>query len=115
MESAFVARDAGLRGKRVFLFAGIARPASFEAIVRGLGAEVAGARWFRDHRAFSVADLAALQREAALHSASALVTTEKDQVRLPAGPGALPIVSLPVELRLLAGDDALERALAKVL
>ena len=94
-----------LRGKRAFLFAGIARPASFEALARALGAEVAGTRWFPDHHWFTAADLHSLQAAA---GSALLLTTEKDLVRLPA---AFPALALPVELRILAGAATLDAAL----
>jgi tetraacyldisaccharide 4'-kinase len=104
VESAFTA-SADLRGKRAFLFAGIARPPSFEATVRGLGAEIAGARWFRDHHFFSAKDLAQVRREAQGSGADVVVTTEKDFVRLDDTAGIVPV---PVELRISRGEDALE-------
>jgi tetraacyldisaccharide 4'-kinase len=108
VESAYAA-DADLRGRRVFLFAGIARPASFESTVRGLGADVAGARWFRDHHRYSAHDLAGLRREA---GEATLVTTEKDFVRIDQPQGIVPV---PVEVRILRGEDALDAALGAVL
>ncbi len=110
VESAFAAASGApdLRGKRVFLFAGIARPASFEALARALGAEVVSARWFQDHHWFTPAELQELQAAAAKARAEVLLTTEKDQARLPASFGA---VSLPVELKLLSGAASLEAAL----
>jgi len=108
VESAYAA-ETSLRGRRVFLFAGIARPASFEATVRGLGAEIAGARWFRDHHRYSGHDLAALRSEA---GEATLVTTEKDLVRIDQPEG---IVAVPVEVRILRGEDALAAALGAIL
>jgi len=105
VESAYEAR-ADLRGKRVFLFAAIARPESFEAIVRALGAEIAGTRWFRDHHFFSADEIAALRRKGEL-----LVTTEKDFVRLRDTAGIIPV---PVELRISTGEECLEKALEQV-
>jgi tetraacyldisaccharide 4'-kinase len=72
-----------LRGRRVLLLAGIARPAGFRRTLAALGAEVAAERVFPDHHRFSAGDLAR-----ALHAADAarcelVVTTEKDAVRLP--------------------------------
>ena len=98
---------AELRGQRVFLFAGIARPSGFEASAVSLGAIVTGRRWFRDHHWYSPADLAGLRREA---SGSRLLTTEKDLVRIaePAG-----IAALHVEVRVTAGEAALDAALAE--
>jgi tetraacyldisaccharide 4'-kinase len=102
-----------LRGKRVFLFAGVARPESFVATVRSLGAIIEGERWFPDHSRYSSADLAALRST----SASLLVTTEKDLVRIdpPLLAGAPPIVAVPVSLRVGRGEPAIDAALDAVL
>src|SRR5205085_539795 len=108
VESSYVSA-ANLRGNRVFLFAGIARPASFEATVRGLGADIVGARWFRDHHRYSAHDLAALRR-AAGHAM--LVTTEKDLVRIDRPQG---IIAVAIEVRILRGEEALDAALGAVL
>lgn len=106
VESAYAAA-ADLRGERVFLFAGIARPQPFEALVRSLGASVAGVRWFRDHHRFTERELDDLRRAGAR-----LVTTEKDAARLPPG---FPATALPVELRIVRGEEALGTALARAL
>ena len=86
-----------LRGRRVFLFAGVARPESFVATVRALGAEVEGVRWFPDHHRYSPADLAGLRGT----GASLLLTTEKDLVRIDPAlvDGPPPIAAVPVSLR----------------
>ena len=108
VESAYES-GAELRGRRVFLFAGIARPASFEASVRKLGAEIGGVHWFSDHHFFSARELAGLRREA---QGALLVTTEKDLVRIERPDG---IVALSATLRILRGEEALDRALESVL
>ena len=74
---------AKLAAKRVFAFAGIARPEKFFASLRASGCEVAGTRVFPDHHQFRTSDLAAL-RIAARDAGAILVTTEKDYVRLSA-------------------------------
>ncbi|HZS82441.1 MAG TPA: tetraacyldisaccharide 4'-kinase [Stellaceae bacterium] len=74
---------AELRGRRVFAFAGIGRPAKFYATLRGLGAEIVGRRDFPDHHPYGEAEAEALL--AAARTADAMpVTTAKDWVRLPA-------------------------------
>jgi len=121
------AREAGLRGpvesafetaaplgkESAFLFAGVARPASFEALLRGTSVRVVGARWFPDHHRYSTRDLRALRLAAAAQGASVLFTTEKDLVRIPASdrPGPPVIEAVPVDLRILSGEDALASAL----
>jgi len=119
------AREAGLRGPvesaywtampigagPVFLFAGIARPASFEALVRNGGARVVGSRWFPDHHRYSSADLRGLRAAAATHGAERLLTTEKDLVRIPAGERHASIQAVPIDLRILSGEQALVAAL----
>jgi tetraacyldisaccharide 4'-kinase len=99
---------ARLAGARVVPFAGIAAPGAFAATLRDL--DVAGELVvFRDHHWYSADDLRALERRAA--GADALVTTEKDWVRLRgrlrAGP---PLYVVSVALRLVDGADAWTRA-----
>lgn len=106
VESAYQAR-ADLRGRRVFAFAGIARPEGFLRTVLELGASVAGTRWFADHHFFTPGELRDLRRQDAL-----LVTTEKDLVRIPPGE-AEGIVPVPIDLRILRGEEHLDRALAE--
>src|SRR5579875_270285 len=71
-----------LRAARVVAFAGIGRPEKFFATLQELGATVADKRAFPDHHRFAEFELASLERLAQAQRA-ALVTTEKDWVRLP--------------------------------
>jgi tetraacyldisaccharide 4'-kinase len=73
---------ASLRGKRVFAFAGIGRPAKFFATLREAGAELAGALSFPDHHRFAARELNGLIAQAQGLDALA-VTTAKDAARLP--------------------------------
>jgi tetraacyldisaccharide 4'-kinase len=117
VESAFVSRAPPLAGKAAFLFAGIARPASFESLARGCGARVVGTRWSSDHHSWSPRELTRLRRDAILAGAEILATTEKDLMRIPASElaGPPPIVALPVDLRILRGENSLQAALDEVL
>ena len=72
---------AGLRGRRVLAFAGIGRPQKFFDSLSAIGAKIAGRRAFPDHHPYRPDEIAALKAEAARLKA-ALVTTEKDRVRL---------------------------------
>jgi tetraacyldisaccharide 4'-kinase len=69
-------------GLPVFAVAGIARPDAFFQDLRALGCEVAGTQAFRDHHSFSRNDVARIIEAAKRSGARAIVTTEKDYVRL---------------------------------
>jgi tetraacyldisaccharide 4'-kinase len=71
-----------VQGRRLFAFAGIARPGKFFTMLGDAGAVVAGTRSFRDHHRFSEGDLRSVL-EAADRLGAAPVTTPKDAVRLP--------------------------------
>ncbi len=74
---------AGLAGRRVLAFAGIARPDKFFATLAEVGAMLAGRMPFPDHHAYTARDMRRVLGEAS--SVNALpVTTAKDAMRLPA-------------------------------
>jgi len=103
-----------LRGRSVFVLAGIARPAAFLSHVRALGAEVRGHLWLRDHGRLGARQL----RRAARSGAEVLLCTEKDAARVgPRGGAALSreLVALAAEVELVRGAESLDRALRLVL
>lgn len=71
-----------LQGLKVLAFAGIGTPDAFFQELKDLGARVLEAVPFPDHHSYGRADLEQLERWAGLMNAQALVTTEKDGVRL---------------------------------
>ncbi len=88
---------AGLVGRPVLAFAGIARPEKFFATLEALGARIHARRRFADHHRYEPREIDALLAEAAARGLTP-VTTEKDHVRLaPAHRSA--ILALPVTLR----------------
>ncbi len=98
---------AGLRGKTVFAFAGIARPSKFHATLVAAGAVLAGTRDFPDHHRFRAGELRGVLAEAARLGAVA-VTTPKDAVRLPAAVRAAVAV---LDVALVWEDEAALEAL----
>lgn len=72
---------ARLKGRRVLAFAGIGDPERFFATLRASGIEVAQQQAFPDHHPFSGREIGRLV-ESAKQQDLALVTTEKDVVRL---------------------------------
>ncbi|MBS1816563.1 MAG: tetraacyldisaccharide 4'-kinase [Acidobacteria bacterium] len=82
----------------VFAVAAVAKPERFFADLRSDGFNVVGTKAFRDHHWFSVAELAGLADAARRAGASAIVTTEKDAVRLePLDLSAFPFLAVPLE------------------
>jgi tetraacyldisaccharide 4'-kinase len=83
----------------VFAVAGIAAPDRFAADLRSAGWTVAGAMTFRDHHPYSRRDLARIVDAARSAGASAVVTTEKDLVRLLRfRPFAMPVTAVALTI-----------------
>ncbi len=92
---------AAFAGRRLLAFAGIGRPQKFFDSLAATGAEIVETRAFPDHHPYGEAEIDALAARAEQLGA-ALMTTEKDAVRLPPARRDQ-IVTLPVEV---AWDDA---------
>jgi tetraacyldisaccharide 4'-kinase len=89
----------------VFAFAGIANPDSFRQTLRQEGFSLAGFKEFKDHHTYTVQDVSALVLAALAHGAQALVTTEKDFVKLRPFFGEFPILALTIELHMEQSFD----------
>ncbi len=100
-----------LRGARVLAVSGIANPAGFHRTLADLGAVLAGTLAFPDHHPYGRDDLRRVESMAREVGAEAIVTTEKDAVRMPPGRSAPPLLALRVELEVTEGGGALERLL----
>jgi len=105
------------RGKSVLAFCGIANPSRFSNLLRELGAEVCGFLSFPDHHPYPAASLEKIARSFAASGAEAVVTTEKDAVKIaPAGTAleSLPLHALRIGLDIEAGFyDRVEAGLKK--
>src|SRR5215467_6620832 len=91
-----------------FSFCGIGNPAGFADDLKRWQVAVVGSRVFRDHHKYSQNDLAALESAAIAAGAAALVTTEKDEQNLPAGPGRLPVYVVVIDLVMNSERELLE-------
>lgn len=94
-----ITRPDAVAGKRVVAFAGIGRPEAFFRDLEAIGANVVARRIFRDHHPYRGIEVDDLLEEASRCAAEAIVTTEKDAVRLPPPPrGTLPFFALRQEI-----------------
>lgn len=94
----------------VLAFCGIARPEQFFAGIERAGVTIAERRVFRDHHRFRAADLDLLKSTADRSGARALLTTEKDKVRIGELAGHLGNVPLLTAGLEISFDDAAEVA-----
>lgn len=92
-------------GAPVLAVAGIARPERFFDDLRAAGFMLAGQLEFRDHHRFTSDDVTRIVAAARASGATAVVTTEKDAVRLEALlPQDLPFLAVPLQTSLEPGD-----------
>jgi tetraacyldisaccharide 4'-kinase len=71
-----------LKGKTLALFSGIADPDSFENLILSLGAEVGLVLRFPDHHHYARQDIDRIIRASRQKGVDAIITTEKDAVKL---------------------------------
>ena len=91
-------------------FAGIANPDSFRRTLEQGGFLLTGFTSFQDHHTYSATDVAELVAAARARKGVALITTEKDYVKLAPFFGEFPILALRVELFM---EESFDRFLAE--
>jgi tetraacyldisaccharide 4'-kinase len=97
----------------VAAFCGIGNPEAFRRTLIDAGLrQIAGFRAFRDHHHYSESDYADLAAWARNIGAAAVVTTQKDLVKIPRRDlGGLPLYALKVRAEFVAGEDRLSTLL----
>jgi tetraacyldisaccharide 4'-kinase len=104
-----------IKGWRVALFSGIAKPLKFKKTVVEIGAEVVFERVFADHALIPITLLKELSDEAKEQGATALLCTEKDFVKLPQDLVlSLPLLFLEMEMKMLGDRANWEKLIAKI-
>jgi len=96
-----------LNGKYIGAFSAIASPESFEKALRELGANLEISRHFADHHRFTDKELQNFMNRCVSRDLDAIITTEKDCVRLPKlDKWEVPVYFLRVEIELLTGHES---------
>lgn len=99
-----------VRGLRVLAFAGIGTPDAFFREVEELGAHLLQSVPFPDHHRYRPEDLRQVEGWAGLMKAEALVTTEKDAIRLLGHlPLKLPVLAVRIAMEVLEGEEVLRK------
>ena len=107
-----------LKGKKIYAFCGLGNPKSFEKTLQLTGADVVTFNDFPDHHHYSAGELAEIDAGAVKLGVDAVVTTQKDLVKIKnVGDHSWQtrILSLRVELRITNGLDVLSEKLEKVI
>jgi len=90
----------------LYAFCGIANPASFRKTLEMTGMKLTGFQAYEDHYAYSTENISSLLHNARNSGADALITTEKDLVKLgKIFPGQFPLLGLPVQLSMREDFD----------
>ena len=103
-----------LRGRSVAALSALGNPAAFEAMLEILGAGLTARFRFRDHKAIDDEALAQICLEAQGSGAEAILTTEKDAVKLNVSAATLPLLTLQVEMQ-IAGEPAFCNVVVKAM
>jgi tetraacyldisaccharide 4'-kinase len=102
----------------VAAFCGIARPEQFFSGIEAAGVRLAARFSFRDHRAYTQADLKRIADAAHKSGATALVTTEKDRVRMGALADSLPaglaLHAVPLRVEIEEEDAAIDWLMSRL-
>lgn len=104
-----------LRDMPIVALSGIAAPRSFENSLEKLGARILSRRHFADHHRFSQQEIIDIVNEAQECGAAAIVTTEKDAVRMTRiDRCAVPVLFLRIEVHFLDGADEFRRCVEEI-
>ena len=107
-------RDTGVsletvQGHAVVAISAIGNPSSFEQTIADIGVNVIDSARFPDHHHYTMSEMQEVMEQAVEKGAAALVTTEKDAVKIPSefihSDRPLPLYVLGIEVRFLDGYD----------
>ncbi|MCW3095618.1 MAG: lipid-A-disaccharide kinase [Chthonomonadaceae bacterium] len=89
-----------LEGRPVAALSALGNPTAFESMLESLGANLVARFRFRDHKKITDEELARACLEATAAGAEAMLTTEKDAVKLAPNRAAMPLLALQVEMQI---------------
>lgn len=100
-----------ISGRSVLPFSAIGNPSSFEQTITDLGGVVIDAVRYPDHHDYTMAEMQSIMQRAVDHNVWALITTDKDAVKIPSefihSERPLPLYVLSIEVRFHDGYEEL--------
>lgn len=104
-----------LKGLKIGALSGIAVPESFEQALVGLGADLQLTQSYADHHRYSLKEIERFVRRCARRNLDAVITTEKDAVRIPRilNP-EVPILYMRVEIEIHSGQEIWDRLIERL-
>ncbi len=104
-----------IAGRQVVVLSGIAAPLGFEQSIRGMGARVLACERFVDHHRYRQQEILEVINHAEEIGADAILTTEKDAVRLPRMENPkVPIFYLRMDIQIIQGHDTFKECVARI-
>lgn len=104
-----------LKGLKVFALSGIAVPGGFEGELEKMGATLLEKVRFVDHHRYTQQEIIDIINRAREVGADAIITTEKDAVRLPMlGRCDVPLLFLRVDIDILSGAEDFRTCIARI-
>lgn len=101
----------GIRNRNVLPFSAIGNPSSFEQTITNLDATIIHSVRFPDHHDYTMAEMQEIMQKALDNGACALITTDKDAVKIPSefihSERPLPLYVLEIEVKFLDGYQEL--------
>ncbi len=108
-------RSIGWRANMSGALSAIAAPESFESALVKLGAKIEISRHFADHHRFSDADVINFANRCTRRDLAAIITTEKDSVRMPRFEKLeVPVYFLRVEIEILTGHESWQHLVDRI-
>lgn len=108
-----------VKQRSVVAFSAIGNPSSFEQTISDLGAKVIDAVRFTDHHNYTMAEMQSVMQKAVDKGACALITTEKDAVKIPSefihSERPLPVYVLGIELQFMDGCEGFMQLISEKL
>ncbi len=104
-----------LKGLDISAISGIANPRSFEDFLEEHGARIVHRQRFADHHRFEQQEIIDFVNEAASCGAKAVITTEKDAVRIPRlDRREIPLYFMRVEIDIISGQESFDQCISRI-